>query len=224
MPGSSNVLKWFQSTRPREPRRGLTGTRRPCRSFNPRGHASRDPPPRATDPPAPSFNPRGHASRDAVHQVRDESRHAVSIHAATRAATRRIAAAGAGDNRFNPRGHASRDHMASLVFAFHSLFQSTRPREPRRRYWTRCTGLASFNPRGHASRDTTHLRHRNRSKSFNPRGHASRDATLEAIRRDGKVSIHAATRAATRSANATDTLQRFNPRGHASRDYKLVAL
>ena len=210
----------FQSTRPRGARPGRrAGFCGQC-GFNPRAHAGRDAPCRASiTGPAfqstrprgarrasrmlargfrPRFNPRAHAGRDALRQPAVHGHVEVSIHAPTRGAT-----SGLDDD--NLRG---------------ALFQSTRPRGARRFFDTLCecahVGFQSTRPRG-ARPAGWNASAPHPFQSTRPRGARLEPVDMLASRRH--VSIHAPTRGATSTLPRWSQAPRsFNPRAHAGRD------
>ena len=166
------------------------------------------------------FNPRAHEGRDVDGQMGHDT-----------------------VKGFNPRAHEGRDLMTWNWTLVSELFQSTRPRGARRSTAELANCAIEFQstrPRGARPGGTCRERGSEKFQSTRPRGARRahvyvmpsgdvfqstrpRGARPRAVRRAEvvvRVSIHAPTRGATRSARARRSGRCcFNPRAHEGRDY-----
>ncbi len=187
---------------------------------------------------ADDFNPRSHEGCDAL-STPTKSLSAISIHAATRAATLTAGTMRLSQGRFQstqPRGlrPGGDDGFRPRV-----RFQSTQPRGLRPVWTTMTRTSIYFNPRSHEGCDPALLPYRNPIRLFQstqPRGLRRRSnqsqylaSTFQSTQPRGLrqmhpriflivcgISIHAATRAATRTSRRRPCLQLFQstqPRG-----------
>ena len=120
----------------------------------------------------------------------------ISIHAPTRGATFLIHTSNLSKN-FNPRSHERSDEEKTLNITNYTKFQSTLPREERRKLQPKTAHYIYFNPRSHERSDA------------------------EAIRKMviNNISIHAPTRGATPFCQSSLILNLyFNPRSHERSD------
>ena len=144
-----------------------------------------------------NFNPRSHERSDICFRENAVRQAVISIHAPTRGAT---AAYNKAMEDMHISIHAPTRGATKITVQKNivKLFQSTLPREERRKEPLRCQPCHHFNPRSHERSDISKRDLLRIVYHFNPRSHERSDGTDFNIKTNIKfISIHAPTRGAT---------------------------